>query len=48
MTDSRLPDYLNHIRQAASDACSFVEGQRNSHLLSTAGVINRARPVVLK
>ncbi len=26
MTDSRLPDYLDHIRQAATDACSFVEG----------------------
>jgi uncharacterized protein with HEPN domain len=24
--DSRLPDYLAHMRQAASDACSFVEG----------------------
>ena len=28
MNESRLPDYLGHIRQAASDACSFVEGQR--------------------
>jgi len=23
---NRLPDYLDHIRQAATDACSFVEG----------------------
>lgn len=22
----RLPDYLDHIQQAATDACSFVEG----------------------
>ena len=28
MTESRLPDYLEHIRQAATNACSFVEGQR--------------------
>jgi hypothetical protein len=27
MTDeNRLSDYLEHIRQAATDACSFVEG----------------------
>lgn len=26
MTHNRLPDYLGHIRQAAADACSFVEG----------------------
>ena len=23
---NRLPDYLDHIQQAASDACSFIEG----------------------
>ena len=28
MSESRLWDYLNHIRQAAIDACSFVESQR--------------------
>ena len=28
MNENRLPDYLQHIRQAAIDACSFVEGQR--------------------
>lgn len=22
----RLPDYLDHIQQAAADACSFMEG----------------------
>lgn len=26
MKDFRLPDYLDHMQQAATDACSFVEG----------------------
>ncbi|MGE4531383.1 MAG: DUF86 domain-containing protein [Acidithiobacillus sp.] len=26
MSENRLPDYLDHIKQAATDACSFVEG----------------------
>lgn len=26
MSENRLPDYLDHMRQAATDACSFVEG----------------------
>ncbi len=26
MSDNRLPDYLDHMRQAAMDARSFVEG----------------------
>lgn len=26
MSENRLPDYLDHIQQAAIDACSFVEG----------------------
>jgi hypothetical protein len=26
MSESRLPDYLDHIRQAAEDACSYVDG----------------------
>jgi len=26
MSEDRLPDYLDHIQQAATDACSFVEG----------------------
>ncbi|MHB1322315.1 MAG: HepT-like ribonuclease domain-containing protein [Acidithiobacillus ferrivorans] len=25
MSENRLPDYLDHIKQAATDACSFVE-----------------------
>ncbi len=27
MKENRLSDYLEHIRQAATDACAFVEGQ---------------------
>lgn len=34
MTESRLPDYLDHIRQAATHACSFVEGQRKQDFLA--------------
>lgn len=26
MNVNRLPDYLDHMRQAATDACAFVEG----------------------
>jgi len=26
MSESRLPDYLDHMQQAATDACNFVEG----------------------
>lgn len=26
MNEYRLPDYLDHIQQAATDACGFVEG----------------------
>ena len=26
MSENRLPDYIDHIQQAATDACSFVEG----------------------
>ncbi|MDR3567786.1 MAG: DUF86 domain-containing protein [Syntrophobacteraceae bacterium] len=26
MNENRLPDYLEHMRQAATDACGFVEG----------------------
>lgn len=34
MNESRLPDYLDHIRQAATDACSFVEGQGKADFLA--------------
>jgi uncharacterized protein with HEPN domain len=26
MNENRLPDYIDHIQQAAADVCSFVEG----------------------
>ncbi len=26
MTENRLPDYLDHMRRAATDACDFVKG----------------------
>ncbi|NHB95657.1 hypothetical protein C5470_04185 [Photorhabdus stackebrandtii] len=26
MSENRLPDYLEHMRQAATDACNFVDG----------------------
>ena len=26
MSQNRLPDYVQHMQQAAADACSFVEG----------------------
>lgn len=26
MSENRLPDYLDHMQQAATDACGFVEG----------------------
>lgn len=34
MTENRLPDYLDHIQQAASDACSFVEGLTKGDFLT--------------
>ncbi len=37
MSESRLNDYLDHMRQAAAEACGFVEG------LSKAAFINDKR-----
>jgi uncharacterized protein with HEPN domain len=34
MTENRLPDYLDHIQQAAADACSFVEGLSKDDFLA--------------
>lgn len=34
MTENRLPDYLDHIQQAAADACSFVEGMAKADFLA--------------
>jgi uncharacterized protein with HEPN domain len=33
MTESRLPDYLEHIRQAAANACAYVEGLNKADFL---------------
>jgi uncharacterized protein with HEPN domain len=34
MSGNRLPDYLDHMQQAASDAYSFVEGMEKDALLA--------------
>lgn len=34
MSESRLPDYLNHIQGAAADACSFVKGLSKDEFLA--------------
>jgi len=34
VNENRLPDYLPHIRQAAIDACSFVDGMSKSDFLT--------------
>lgn len=34
MSGNRLPDYLDHIRQAATDACAFVEGMSKTDFLA--------------
>ena len=34
MSENRLPDYLDHIQQAATDARSFVEGMAKKLLAS--------------
>ncbi len=33
MSENRLPDYLDHIQQAATDARSFVEGMAKDDFL---------------
>lgn len=34
MTDNRLPDYLQHMRQAAADAMTFAEGMSRDDFLA--------------
>ena len=34
MNENRLADYLDHMRQAATDACSFVEGLSKEDFLA--------------
>ena len=33
MSENRLPDYLDHMQQAAQDACDFVDGFGKAHFL---------------
>lgn len=33
MNENRLPDYLDHIQQAATDACGFVDGLSKGNFL---------------
>ena len=41
MSENRLPDYLDHIRQAAEDACSFVEGLGKEDYSSVIKILER-------
>ncbi|CAG9258372.1 conserved hypothetical protein [Paraburkholderia unamae] len=34
MSGSRLPDYIGHMQQAATDACNFVGGMPKEHFLA--------------
>lgn len=34
MSVNRLPDYLGHIRQAAADACSFIDDLSKENFLT--------------
>lgn len=34
MTEQRLSDFLDHMQQAAFDACSFVEGLENDDFIN--------------
>lgn len=34
MSETRLPDYLQHMRQAAADAIGFVEGMSRADFLA--------------
>ncbi len=34
MSENRLPDYIDHIQQAAADVCSFVEGLAKDDFLT--------------
>jgi uncharacterized protein with HEPN domain len=34
MISNRLPDYLSHIQQAATDACNFIEGLTKEEFLT--------------
>jgi len=46
MSESRRSDYLDHMQQAAADACSFVEGLGRADFLPGATARNRGLPPV--
>ena len=35
MNENRFPDYLDHMQQAAIDACGFVEGLSKADFLES-------------
>ena len=39
MNENRLPDYLDHMKQAAMDACNFVVSLSNHNLTLMAASI---------
>ena len=43
MSENRLRDYLDHMRQAASDACGFVEGMDKSDFMQDKRTQRRRR-----
>ena len=52
MSVSRLPDYLDHIQQAAADACSFIDGISKEDFLAGKRTLcrlkeRRVRPSIL-
>ena len=56
MSENRLPDYLDHIQQAATDACSFVDGlgkddfledKRTQHAVVMSLIIGEAATKVM-
>ena len=43
MSENRLPDYLGHMQQAATDACGFVEGLGKDDFLADKRTVPEAR-----
>ncbi|SAL13059.1 hypothetical protein AWB71_00375 [Caballeronia peredens] len=38
MSENRLPDYLEHMQQAATDACAFVDGMSKARSWKTSAL----------
>ena len=45
MNENRLPDYLDHIQQAATDVCSFVEGLAKDDFWTDQSSIDTQSPL---